>query len=336
MGNSKLEPWNPGAKCHHGGMNSKTAWLVGGQLLSLAVIGWLWSENHGLRGQTAEGGGETSGGTARPARTVGRDSVNASAEIPGARSAVSPERRAAAERGKATGNLPAVASRPAVESSTDGGVILRWPGGGRSVAMSPEELLAFEQELRAARLDPLVKKPGGPSWSPGQSAGAPDTATHGDFATAWASASPDGGKEWLQLSYANATEIKQVVIHESYNPGAVSRVLAMMPDGSEQVLWEGVEQVSNPGQKMDSVFDVPPGISSDRLRVELDTKRVAGWNEIDAVELVGADGSRQWATESTSSSYYGESRTSGLAVQETLRLDNFNVESGDLEKAIRR
>jgi hypothetical protein len=229
-----------------------------------------------------------------------------------------------------------LASRPAVESSPDGGVILRWPGGGRSVAMSPEELVAFEQELRAARLDPLVKKPGGPSWSPGQSAGAPDTAAHGDFATAWASANPDGGKEWLQLSYPTATEIKQVVIHETYNPGAVSRVLALMPDGSEQVLWEGVEQVSNPGQKMDSVFEVPPGIRSDRLRVELDTKRVAGWNEIDAVELIGSDGSRQWATESTASSYYGEGRSYGLAAQETLGLDDFRVESEGLEKTIRR
>jgi len=66
---------------------------------------------------------------------------------------------------------------------------------------------------------------------------------------------------------------------------------------------------------MDSVFEVPPGIRSDKLRVELDTKRVAGWNEIDAVELIGSDGTRQWATESTASSYYGESRTSGLAAQ---------------------
>jgi hypothetical protein len=299
-------------------MNSKTAWLVGGQLLSLAAISWLWSENRELRGHPTDDAGMASGGI-RHGRNGAHDS--GSVEITGARAAVSPERRAAVEKAKSAGSLPAVASRPAVESAPDGGVILRWPGGGRSVAMSPEELMAFEQELRAARLDPLVKKPGGPSWTPGQSAGPPDTASHGDFATAWASAAPDGGKEWLQLSYPNATEIKQVVIHESYNPGAVSRVLALMPDGSEQVLWEGTESVATPGQKMDSVFEVPAGIRSDRLRVELDTKRVPGWNEIDAVELVGSDGSRQWASESTASSFYGEGRSFGLAAQETLRLD---------------
>lgn len=336
MGNPKLEPWNSGAKCHRRVMNSKTAWLVGGQLLSLAAIGWLWSENRELRehpgnptdARSRQGSGAYAG------TGYGSDHSGSPSD---SRPSVSPERRAAAEKAKSTAGMPAVATRPAVESANDGGVILRWPGGGRSVAMSPDELTAFEQELRAARLDPLVKKPGGPSWSPGQSAGPPDTASHGDFATAWASASQDGGKEWLQLSYAKATEIKQVVIHESYNPGAVSRVLALMPDGSEQVLWEGVEQVSNSGQKMDSTFDVPPGISSDRLRVELDTKRVPGWNEIDAVEMVGSDGSRQWATESTASSYYGEGRSYGFAAKENLLiLDDFSVEPGGLEKTIRR
>ncbi len=331
MGSKKLEPWNSGAKCDHGGMNSKTAWLVGGQLLSLAAIGWLWSENQELRGQHPAGHGSAASASAREGN--GSAYVSPGEEIPGARSSVSPERRVAADKAKSSASLPALASRPAVESSPDGGVILRWPGGGRSVAMNPEELLAFEQEMRAARLEPLVKKPGGPSWTPGQSAGPPDTASHGDFATAWASSAPDGGKEWLQLSYPNATEIKQVVIHESYNPGAVSRVLALMPDGREQVLWEGTENVQNPGEKMDSVFDVPAGVRSDRLRVELDTQRVAGWNEIDAVEMIGSDGSRQWASESTASSYYGEGRSYGVAAQSGAFLSGDSVE---LENTIGR
>jgi len=44
-----------------------------------------------------------------------------------------------------------------------------------------------------------------------------------------------------------------------------------------------------------------------RVKVYLDTKRVAGCNEIDAVELVGRDGSRQWTKSASASSSYGAS-----------------------------
>ena len=44
------------------------------------------------------------------------------------------------------------------------------------------------------------------------------------------------------------------------------------------------------------------------IRIELDTavnkKPRRGWNAIDAVELVGRDGSRQWAAEAEASSTY--------------------------------
>ncbi|WP_035613218.1 hypothetical protein [Haloferula sp. BvORR071] len=294
-------------------MNSKTAWWIGGQLLSLAVIGGLWSELRDLKGRVGQerepGGGDGPSPAKHGAARV--SASDASGEGAAARSGVSPERRAAAEKAKSGPAVSQTGGRPRVESTPDGGVVFRWPGGGRSLALTPEELTGFEQDIRAARMEPFIKKPGGPSWSPGQAAGAPDTATHGDFATAWASQSQDGGKEWLQLKYAGTTEIGEVVVHESYNPGAISRVVAMMPDGGEQVLWEGTQDPGTAGQARNSSFTVPPGISSDQIRVEMDTARVPGWNEIDAVELVGRDGKRQWATESTASSYYGEGRALG-------------------------
>ena len=42
------------------------------------------------------------------------------------------------------------------------------------------------------------------------------------------------------------------------------------------------------------------------MTIHLDTTRVPGWNELDAVELVGRDGSRQWATSADASSTYAE------------------------------
>lgn len=40
------------------------------------------------------------------------------------------------------------------------------------------------------------------------------------------------------------------------------------------------------------------------ITLHLDTTLQSGWNEIDAVQLVGADGSRQWAEKAESSSYF--------------------------------
>jgi hypothetical protein len=42
-----------------------------------------------------------------------------------------------------------------------------------------------------------------------------------------------------------------------------------------------------------------------KLRVTLDTSRRQGWNEIDAVQLVGPGGSA-WAVDARASSNYGE------------------------------
>jgi hypothetical protein len=146
------------------------------------------------------------------------------------------------------------------------------------------------------------------SWSHRQAAGPPDTPEAGDYRTAWAPRSQDGGAEWLKLKYPQATEIATINIHETYNPGAVSKVTARLPDGSEKVIWEGVE----PGgtAPVETTIQVPPGVRSDQITVHMDTTRVAGWNEIDAVEIIGRDGKSQWASESSASSYYGDQYSS--------------------------
>ncbi|NQT13820.1 MAG: hypothetical protein HQ582_13790 [Planctomycetes bacterium] len=61
---------------------------------------------------------------------------------------------------------------------------------------------------------------------PEQATGPPDTPRAGDIRTAWASASPDGQKEWLLLDYAKVVRPTAVAVHETYNPGAVYQVSA--------------------------------------------------------------------------------------------------------------
>jgi hypothetical protein len=162
--------------------------------------------------------------------------------------------------------------------------------------IDPQREPEFQRQLAA---------PGNPiSWSPGQAAGAPDTQQAGDVRTAWASQNQDGGAEWLKLEYERPVELAQIRVRETYNPGAVSAITALLENGSEVTLWEGEEPKSEAPVEME--FNVPIGIVAKKVTVHLDTARVPGWNEIDAVELVGRDGTRQWAKSASASSYFGE------------------------------
>jgi hypothetical protein len=125
-----------------------------------------------------------------------------------------------------------------------------------------------------------------------------------DIPTAWAPREQDGGEEWLKLDYETSVDIAEVRVRETHNPGAVSKVTAILANGSEVTIWEGVEPKSEAPVEM--AFAVPNSINAKSVKVYLDTKRVPGWNEIDAVQLIGRDGSQQWAKEASASSTYAE------------------------------
>jgi hypothetical protein len=141
------------------------------------------------------------------------------------------------------------------------------------------------------------------SWGPEQATGFPDTDRAGDYQSAWASREPDAGPEWLAVGFDRAVELAEVRVRESYNPGAISRVAALV-NGQEVVLWEG-SAAGGPAPR-DFVLPVTASVQAQSIVIHLDTTQVAGWNEIDAVEIVGRDGSRQWATSATASSTYAD------------------------------
>jgi hypothetical protein len=160
------------------------------------------------------------------------------------------------------------------------------------------------------------------AWGPEQASGAPDTLTAGDQATAWASLAPDGGTEWLQAEFANAVEAAQVRVLENDNPGAVVKITGLTENGAEVTLWQGEEaKLAVPA---DQVFNVPAGLRVRSVQVWLDTAKVPGWNEIDAVELIGRDGSRQWAKSTTASSTYASPRDNSFKSGVQF-IDDFNA-----------
>ncbi len=161
---------------------------------------------------------------------------------------------------------------------------------------------------RAPLPPPTLQIPPGTKrgWGPEQAAGEPDTIQAGDLTTAWAPRERDAGEEWLKLEYERAVDIAEVRVRQTYNPGAISKVTAVSGNGSEMTLWEGVEPPSQAPVEMS--FQVTNRVVARTVKVYLDTARVPGWNEIDAVQVIGKDGSQQWAHEATASSTFAEGR----------------------------
>ncbi len=159
----------------------------------------------------------------------------------------------------------------------------------------------------------LYKSERGSNWSPSQAAGPPDTLVAGDAVTAWASATADGQQEWLTLEYERAVVAKRIDVYESYSPGALVRVTAFGEDGNEVDVWQGVDPTkANSGSGV-SKIPVTAQFKIRKLKLYLDSLAVSGWNEVDAVGLIDADGQTQWAGDVQASSWYSSGSYSSVS-----------------------
>jgi hypothetical protein len=140
------------------------------------------------------------------------------------------------------------------------------------------------------------------AYAAAKAVGPPDVSDpRQDHPNAWATQGADMGVQWLELGYSPARRASAVRIHEVCVPGAVVQVILVDAAGRRHKAWEGVDPTTQPG-----VFEVkfaPTAYAVRAVRIVLDTDKRPGWSEIDAVELVGPDGSA-WAAGATASSAY--------------------------------
>jgi hypothetical protein len=167
-------------------------------------------------------------------------------------------------------------------------------------------LLAWRRDRQqlAAQLYQLQNPVSG--WSVHQATGPPNTSGSGDISTAWASATQDDQQEWLQLEYEKSVVPTAILIHETYNPGAVFKVTHVPTWGKERVLWEGTDPTAVGTGGGVSRLPVTAGIRTSRIKVYINSPAVPGWNEIDAVGIEYGDSKQViWAERATASSSYG-------------------------------
>jgi hypothetical protein len=144
------------------------------------------------------------------------------------------------------------------------------------------------------------------SWGPEQATGPPDTPGAGDFTTAWASLTPDGQDEWLMLEYAEPILPAAVLVHETYNPGALVRVTVFKLDGEEVEVWKGKDPTAQGAGRGVSEIAVDVPFKTNRVKLYIDSKAVPSWNEIDAVGVRDSGGKTHWATGADASSTYAD------------------------------
>jgi hypothetical protein len=164
--------------------------------------------------------------------------------------------------------------------------------------------LGFEahDDVRAALGASRTSASAIPRWHAQQACGAPDADASRDDPRAWAAMSAQAGMQWLELGYEPALRASGVRIHEGSTAGGLRQVSAFDDSGVEHVLWSGKDPLATPEVL---ALDFPATkFRVQRLRLLIDTEPRNGWEEIDAVQIVGPDGAA-WASSAQASSHFG-------------------------------
>jgi hypothetical protein len=166
--------------------------------------------------------------------------------------------------------------------------LTRTPVQAAVTAAAPTLALSGRREIRqyaasaeaTSERDPLAQ-------GAVQAAGPPNTPGCGDYRSAWATADP-GGSGALTLLYPELVTPTAVVIYQTYNPGFVTRVDVVDVYGEAHTVYQ-----SPPGARADCPYTQiitveDAGYEGNRVVVYVDQATSGGgWNEIDAVELIG-------------------------------------------------
>ncbi len=125
-------------------------------------------------------------------------------------------------------------------------------------------------------------------WSALQAVGEPNVEACGDDTLAWASETAVG-EDWLEVTFATPVVPSQLTIVQTFNPSQVVSLVGIAEDGTEYDIWSGQAEVVNECPYW-MVIDIQNQglIYINRVRITIDHSALnLGWNEIDAVQLVG-------------------------------------------------
>ncbi len=114
--------------------------------------------------------------------------------------------------------------------------------------------------------------------------------TGGDVPTAWA-VKKKGGKEisgeaFIRVEFLAPMRIQQVAVAESFNPGAVTKVIIYGDEDQEVTIYDKPALAINKKTRMLNIFlDAPTEFYVKEVAVYMNPEAVPGWNMIDAIGI---------------------------------------------------
>jgi hypothetical protein len=127
------------------------------------------------------------------------------------------------------------------------------------------------------------------SYHPMQATGVPNVDRHSDDSSSWATKEADAGIEWIELDYAKPVNATEIRIRQTFNPGAIIKVELFDESGTAHNIWQGPDMTNYPSNEIAwlNVAVEKTEYKTQKVKITLATNAVDGWNEIDAVQLIG-------------------------------------------------
>ncbi len=114
--------------------------------------------------------------------------------------------------------------------------------------------------------------------------------TGGDAKTAWCVKEKKGvevsGEAYMIVGYDNPQIIKQVVIAESFNPGAIKEIQILATDGTSRTIYNSTPAATTEKSRLLSVIlDSPSEFKVAQVKLLMEPDAVPGQNQIDAIAV---------------------------------------------------
>ena len=126
-------------------------------------------------------------------------------------------------------------------------------------------------------------------YAPWHATGKPNVENYSDDGRSWVSKNADKGVEWLKLTFEKPVNAREIKVRQNMAPGAIIKIDLIDTDGKSHTVWEGVDQTKYEQNKIvwfNTKFDKTP-YKTKIVKITMATNSVPGWNEIDAVQLIG-------------------------------------------------
>jgi hypothetical protein len=123
------------------------------------------------------------------------------------------------------------------------------------------------------------------SYAANQATGEPNVQVYSTTPQAWSAKTPDSGIEWLELTFAKPVFATAVRVRESSGSGALIKIELFDDKGAGHTVWSGSDTTKDLNYL---IAEFPKtAFKTNRVKLTLATNVVSGWNQIDAVQLVG-------------------------------------------------